>query len=197
MKDYYEPQPSIIVQRFKFNTRVRNSDESVSAYLAALRALAEHCSYGTTELLKEMLRDRWFAGSTMQVHVYRGSFWLKRILLTTRQSQWPLLLKRQKEIPGTSETPARSLTRKASTTRTLGVSGMLVEAGRRLQTTLNLMILRATDVEAPTSPQHANLKIPSVSTARKRDIWHEFVRLKLGENSQACLSPITWRSKTV
>ena len=90
--------------------------------------------------------------------------------------------------------PARSLTRKAST---LGVAGILVEAGRRLQTTLNLMLLRATDVEAPTSPQHANLKIQSVSTARKKDIWHEFVRLKLGENSPASLSPITWRSKTV
>ncbi len=63
LKDYYEPQPLIIVQRFKFNA---NSGESVSAYLAAecsaLRALAEHCFYGTTELLKKMLRDRLVCG---------------------------------------------------------------------------------------------------------------------------------------
>ncbi len=76
------------------------------------------------------------------MQVYRGSFWLKRILLTTRQSHWPLLLKRQKEIPGTSETPARSLTREASPTRPLGVSGMLVEAGRRLQTTGDITCYR-------------------------------------------------------
>ncbi len=62
LKDYYEPQPSIIVQRFKFNTRDRNSGESVSAYLAAHRALAEHSSYGTTKLLKEMQRGHLVCG---------------------------------------------------------------------------------------------------------------------------------------
>ena len=30
--------------------------------MAALHALAEHCSYGTPELLKEMLRDRLVCG---------------------------------------------------------------------------------------------------------------------------------------
>ena len=34
--DYFNPKPSTIVQCFKFNTRVRESGESVSSYVAAL-----------------------------------------------------------------------------------------------------------------------------------------------------------------
>lgn len=60
VKDYYEPKPSAIVQRFKFNTRSRNSGETIATYVAALRELAEHCSYGDT--LSEMLRDRLVCG---------------------------------------------------------------------------------------------------------------------------------------
>ena len=60
VKNYYEPKPSVIEQRHKFNTRVRQQGESVATYVAALRELAEHCSYGTT--LPEMLRDRLVCG---------------------------------------------------------------------------------------------------------------------------------------
>ena len=60
VKNYYQPKPSVIVQRYKFNTRSRKQGESVAAYIAALRELAEHCSYGTT--LSEMLRDRLVCG---------------------------------------------------------------------------------------------------------------------------------------
>ena len=48
------------MQRYKFNTRVRNSGESIATYVAALRTIAEHCGYGDT--LKEMLRDRLVCG---------------------------------------------------------------------------------------------------------------------------------------
>ena len=57
---YYEPEPSPIVQRYKFNTRNRASGESIAAYVAALRELAEHCDYGAS--LSEMLRDRLVCG---------------------------------------------------------------------------------------------------------------------------------------
>ena len=59
VKNFYDPKPSIIVQRFQFNTRVRAiaSSESIATYIAALRNLAEHCSYGD-----KMLRDRLVCG---------------------------------------------------------------------------------------------------------------------------------------
>ena len=60
VKEYYEPTPSAIVQRFKFNTRSRSSGESIAGYVAALRELAEHCQYGAS--LAEMLRDRLVCG---------------------------------------------------------------------------------------------------------------------------------------
>ena len=60
VKEYYEPLPSPIVQRYKFNTRNRAPGETVAAYVAALREIAEHCNYGTS--LSEMLRDRLVCG---------------------------------------------------------------------------------------------------------------------------------------
>ena len=60
VKEYYEPLPSPIVQRYKFNTRNRAPRETVAAYVAALREIAEHCNYGTS--LSEMLRDRLVCG---------------------------------------------------------------------------------------------------------------------------------------
>ena len=44
-----EPKQSVIVQRYKFNTRVRLSVESVAAYVAALKSIGEHCSFDKLE----------------------------------------------------------------------------------------------------------------------------------------------------
>ena len=60
LKDHYDPAPSSIVQRFKFNSRVRAAGESIADYLAALRDLSQHCEYGDT--LPNMLRDRLVCG---------------------------------------------------------------------------------------------------------------------------------------
>ena len=60
LSDYFNPKPSTIVQRFKFNTRVRESGESVAIYVAALKSLAEFCDYGVR--LDEMVRDRIVCG---------------------------------------------------------------------------------------------------------------------------------------
>ena len=46
LSDYFNPRPSTIVQRYKFNTCVRESGESVASYMAALKSLAEYCDYG-------------------------------------------------------------------------------------------------------------------------------------------------------
>ena len=59
-KDHRDPVPSEIIQRFKFNSRTRHSDESVRTFIAALRSLTEHCNYGDT--LNAMLRDRLVVG---------------------------------------------------------------------------------------------------------------------------------------
>ena len=55
VKDYYDLKPSIIVQRYKFNSCVRAADESVAMYVAALRQIAEYCDY--KDSLQDILRD--------------------------------------------------------------------------------------------------------------------------------------------
>ena len=57
---HFVPKPSVIVQRFKFNTCVRQAGESVSTFVAHLHALSEHCEFGDT--LEDMLRDRLVCG---------------------------------------------------------------------------------------------------------------------------------------
>ncbi len=60
LASHYSPAPSEVVQRFKFNTRTRSTGESVAAFVAELRRLAEFCNYG--DKLNEMLRDRIVCG---------------------------------------------------------------------------------------------------------------------------------------
>ena len=37
VKNYYDPPPSVTMQRYKFKTQVRSANESVADYIAALR----------------------------------------------------------------------------------------------------------------------------------------------------------------
>ena len=60
MQEHTKPTPSVIVQRFKFNTRDRQPNESIATFMAALREIAQYCNYGST--LDEMLRDRLVSG---------------------------------------------------------------------------------------------------------------------------------------
>ena len=60
MTSHFSPPPSEIVQRFRFNSRVRKQGETVAAYIAELRALSKYCNYGDT--LDSMLRDRLVCG---------------------------------------------------------------------------------------------------------------------------------------
>ena len=50
---HYNPTPSLVVQRFRFHSRSRAPGESVSAFVAQLRALTEHCKFDT--VLEDML----------------------------------------------------------------------------------------------------------------------------------------------
>ncbi|XP_033637865.1 uncharacterized protein K02A2.6-like [Asterias rubens] len=59
-KDHFNPLPSVIVQRYKFNTRIQQQGETTAEFVAELRRLARHCEYGST--LEDMLRDRLVCG---------------------------------------------------------------------------------------------------------------------------------------
>ena len=48
LTEHYSPMPSEVMQRFRFNSRSRRNGESVAAYVAELRRLAEYCNYGDT-----------------------------------------------------------------------------------------------------------------------------------------------------
>ncbi len=77
---YYNPTPSSIVQRFKFNTRIRAPGKTVSSSVAALRELSEHCKYQDGQL-EEMLRDRLVCGvqhDGIQKKLLRRTLHMKR-----------------------------------------------------------------------------------------------------------------------
>ena len=57
---HYSSVPTEVMQRFRFNSRSRKAGETVAAFVAELRRLAEHCNYGDT--LEKMLRDRLVSG---------------------------------------------------------------------------------------------------------------------------------------
>ena len=58
--EHYNPQPSVIMRRFKFNSSVRQQGESVANFVSRLRDLASHCEYGDSA--KELIRDRLVCG---------------------------------------------------------------------------------------------------------------------------------------
>ena len=60
MSKHHNPTPSVIVERYKFNSRFRQPGESVSEFVASLRRHSEHCNYGDN--LSDMLRDRLVCG---------------------------------------------------------------------------------------------------------------------------------------
>ena len=46
MQQHHSPKPFPIVQRYRFNSRLRREGESVAQYLSQLRALSEFCDFG-------------------------------------------------------------------------------------------------------------------------------------------------------
>ena len=60
LSNHYNPMPSVMVQRLRFNSRVRHTGESVAEFVSALRALSEFCEDGET--LNEMLRNHLVCG---------------------------------------------------------------------------------------------------------------------------------------
>ena len=61
LSEHFEPAPSRILARYRFNTCDREEGTSVTAYVATLRRLARPCQF-SAEVLDEMLRDRLVCG---------------------------------------------------------------------------------------------------------------------------------------
>ena len=60
MKDYYEPAPLIIAERFKFHKRDQEEEEGTQQYFAELKKLSATCNFGT--FIDEAIRDRFVCG---------------------------------------------------------------------------------------------------------------------------------------
>ena len=57
---HYNPKPSVIMQRCKFNSRNQRADESISTYVAELHKLTEFSDF--SESINDMLRDKFVLG---------------------------------------------------------------------------------------------------------------------------------------
>ena len=56
LKQHFDPAPLEIAESYKFGTRDRRKDESVSDYVVALKKLSIHCNFG--QFLTWALRER-------------------------------------------------------------------------------------------------------------------------------------------
>ena len=65
MGDFNNPKPLVTVQRFRFYSRFRQPEESISTFVAELRSLAKDCDFGAT--LEDNLCDRLVCGIADQV----------------------------------------------------------------------------------------------------------------------------------
>ncbi len=63
MTQHHDPPPSVIVQRYRFHTRFRQTGESVAMFMSKLRSLAQTCNFGSS--LEDMLRDRLLSESKL------------------------------------------------------------------------------------------------------------------------------------
>ena len=60
LKKHFEPSKIVIAERFHFHRRSQGPEETISEFLAELRRLATHCSFG--EFLNDALRDLLVCG---------------------------------------------------------------------------------------------------------------------------------------
>ena len=83
LSEHDNSKPSILLQRFRFNSRVRQQSESVATFVAAL----QKTDFGGT--LKDMLRDRLVCGINQdriqqkqilhwKLHIQRSGHWKRR-----------------------------------------------------------------------------------------------------------------------
>ncbi|XP_070394032.1 uncharacterized protein [Dermacentor albipictus] len=60
LRSHFNPAPSTLMERFRFNNRSRREGETVGQFVPALRGLTSACVFG--DLLDSLLRDRFLGG---------------------------------------------------------------------------------------------------------------------------------------
>ena len=55
MDNNQNPKRNIIAERLKFNSRIRQSNETIASFVVELLRLSEHGDYG--DVLEDMIRD--------------------------------------------------------------------------------------------------------------------------------------------
>lgn len=60
LKNHYKPQVNIIAERYNFYRRMQKQNESISDFIATIKALARTCDFGSA--LEEQLRDKIVCG---------------------------------------------------------------------------------------------------------------------------------------
>lgn len=65
LKKHYNPEPLVVLERFKFHKRDQKPNEAISEYVVELKKLSRTCSFGT--FLSEALRDRFVCGMQSEV----------------------------------------------------------------------------------------------------------------------------------
>ena len=84
LTEHYSLQPSEVMQRFCFNSRSRKEGESVAAYVAELRCLAEFCHFETT--LDKMLQD-WLLWGIKDDSIQKKLLQTQRALAIAQRSE--------------------------------------------------------------------------------------------------------------
>ena len=56
LNGYFAPKRNVVAERYKFRSRAQQPEESIDAYLTALRELAKSCAFAALE--EEMIRDQ-------------------------------------------------------------------------------------------------------------------------------------------
>ena len=60
LKDHCDPTPSVIISRFHFYLARQQHRQSIADFIAHLKKLAQHCTFGNT--IDDMLRDLLVVG---------------------------------------------------------------------------------------------------------------------------------------
>lgn len=76
MSKFYNPKPLVTMQHYRFYSRFRQSNESVSAFVAELGSLAKDCEFGAA-LVRTIYVTVWFV--EYRIRLYKRVCYRKRI----------------------------------------------------------------------------------------------------------------------